>query len=179
MPQRHLFSGDDVRRLIVELANRLAPSERRDIVIAGGSLLALHGLRDSTADVDSLTLLDTTLCEHIAVIAAQHDLRGDWLNDHAHPYSPHGLTMQQCNVLLEHRGFRLLGVPLHLVFLMKLDRAQEQDVADMVRLWPIVSSAFRDVSHVVNEYFAAYPNAREDPYLEQFLAEIVRRSDPR
>ena len=48
MPQRHLFSGDDVRRLIVELANRLAPGERRDIVIAGGSLLAL--LRKSCAD---------------------------------------------------------------------------------------------------------------------------------
>ena len=179
MPQRHLFSGDDVRRLIVELANRLSPSERRDIVIAGGSLLALHGLRDSTADVDSLTLLDATLYEQIAVIAAHHGLRGDWLNDHAHPYSPLGLTTQQCDVMLEHRGFRLLGVPLHLVFLMKIDRAQEQDIADMVRLWPIVSSAFRDLSHVVNEYMAAYPNAREDPYLEQFLAEIVCRSDPR
>ena len=62
---------------------------------------------------------------------------------------------------------------------MKLDRAQEQDVADMVRLWPIVSGAFRDLSRVVNEYMAAYPNACEDPYLEQFLAEVVRRSDPR
>lgn len=179
MPQRHLFSGDDVRRLIVELANSLSPSERRDIVIAGGSLLALHGLRDSTADVDSLTPLDETLREHIAVIAAHHNLRSDWLNDHAHPFSPRGLTMRECDVMLEHRGLRLLGVPLRLVFLMKIDRAQEQDVADMVRLWPIVSSAFRDLSHVVNEYLAAYPNAREDPYLEHFPAEVTRRSDPR
>lgn len=179
MPRHHLFSGAEVRRLIVELADSLAPSERRDIVVVGGSLLALHGLRDSTADVDSLTPLDEILREHIAEIAANHDLRDDWLNDHAAPFSPLGLTTQQCDVLFEHRGLRVLGVPLPLVFLMKIDRAQEQDVADMVRLWPVVRSTFRDLRHVVDEYAAAYPNAREDPYLEQFLAEVVRRSDPR
>ncbi|MEY3575584.1 MAG: hypothetical protein RLZZ88_727 [Actinomycetota bacterium] len=177
MPQRHLLSGDDVRQLVTELANLLAPGEHREIIVAGGSLLALHGLRDSTADIDSLTPLDSTLRSHIAIVAAQHDLSDTWLNDHARPFSPSGLAPQQCDVMIEHDSLRLLGVPLHMVFLMKIDRAQEQDVADMVRLWPLVKDAFRSIAHVVDEYMAAYPLAREDPYLAQFLAEVIRRSD--
>ena len=176
MQRPHLLNGAAVRRLVVELAEALGANDHRELVIAGGSLLALHGLRDSTIDVDSLTPLDETLRNHIAQIAAQHGLRTDWLNDHALPFRPLGLRPEECDVLLEHLGLRLLGVPLPQLFLMKLDRAQEQDVADLVRLWPIVSSAFRSVSQIVHEYLAAYPNAREDPFLEQFLHDVARRS---
>ena len=52
MQRPHLLNGAAVRRLVVELAEALGANDHRELVIAGGSLLALHGLRDSTIDVD-------------------------------------------------------------------------------------------------------------------------------
>jgi len=45
----------DIRDYLDEVADALQPgSPRRTIILAGGSLLAWYGLRDTTADVDSI-----------------------------------------------------------------------------------------------------------------------------
>lgn len=68
-----LLTGDDIRRLLTEVAEELAPPQRT-LVIVGGSLLAWHGLRDATEDVDTIRQLDGGLKAAVAVVATRHDL---------------------------------------------------------------------------------------------------------
>ena len=111
-------------------------------MIAGGALLAWHGLRESTHDVDSLTFLDEAIRTKIAEVAAEHDLAINWLNHNARPFTPATLETESCADIFVSPQLTLLGVPLHMVFLMKLDRANPGDVADMIALWPHVREEF-------------------------------------
>jgi hypothetical protein len=61
---------------------------RHVLIIVGGSLLAWHGLRESTEDVDSVRLLDDELRSAVASVAAFHDLPSDWLNANAAMFIP-------------------------------------------------------------------------------------------
>lgn len=50
-----LLDGDQIRALLAEVAGELTRSSRsHTIVVVGGSLLAWHGLREATADLDSI-----------------------------------------------------------------------------------------------------------------------------
>ena len=49
-----LLDGEAIKALIVEVAAELDDQVERTIIVVGGSLLAWHGLRDSTEDVDSI-----------------------------------------------------------------------------------------------------------------------------
>src|SRR4051794_21092110 len=47
------FTGEQIAALVAEVADALRAGDRRHtIIVAGGSLLAWHGLRDTTVDVD-------------------------------------------------------------------------------------------------------------------------------
>lgn len=57
-----LLDGEAIRRLLGEVADELGGElEQRAMVMVGGSLLACHGLRGSTEDVDSIRKLDERL----------------------------------------------------------------------------------------------------------------------
>lgn len=54
-----LLDAKRIREYLIEVADELAlEGPPHDIVIVGGSLLALHGLRESTLDVDTITRLN-------------------------------------------------------------------------------------------------------------------------
>ncbi len=56
------LDGHTIRALLGEVADRLPPEGPQHVVIvAGGSLLAWRGLRESTRDVDSLLPLAAEL----------------------------------------------------------------------------------------------------------------------
>lgn len=56
------LDGHTIRALVGEVADRLpAEGPQHLVVLAGGSLLAWHGLRESTRDVDSLCPVDLEL----------------------------------------------------------------------------------------------------------------------
>jgi len=171
------LDGATIRGLVAELAERLHKSRTEyRLVIAGGALLAWHGLRESTHDVDSLTFLDEAIRTKIAEVAAEHDLAINWLNHNARPFTPATLETESCADIFVSPQLTLLGVPLHMVFLMKLDRANPGDVADMIALWPHVREEFSSFDDVARRYFDAYPLAREDAYLASFIEQIARES---
>ena len=58
------------------------------VIVVGGSLLALRGMRDATRDVDSIRPLDDELRRATHVVAERHGLAANWLNDHAAPWAP-------------------------------------------------------------------------------------------
>lgn len=178
MAAQQALNVEQIRVLVAELAERLRESSTEyRLVIAGGALLAWHGLRDSTHDVDSLTYLDEAIRTKIADIAAERDLASNWLNHNARPFTPATLETESCKEIFRTSSLSLLGVPLHLLFLMKLDRANPADVADMIELWPLVRRHFSSFNDVARQYYEAYPLAQEDEYLTSFIAEIAREAE--
>ena len=70
------LTGEQIVALVAEVAAELRESRggRTTIVAAGGSLLAWHGLRATTVDVDSVSRLDEQLRAAVARVAERHGL---------------------------------------------------------------------------------------------------------
>ena len=96
-----LLDGAAIKALIVEVAAELDDQAQRTIIVVGGSLLAWHGLRDATEDVDSIRLRDDAGRDAVKTVAVRHRLAANWLNDHAAPWAPATLDLNACEVLLE------------------------------------------------------------------------------
>lgn len=111
MSDRPLDAGD-ITALLGEVADELSDDSHRRIVVVGGAVLALHGLREATRDVDSTTVVDGELRDAVARVAARHGLAPAWLNDRAKPFLPVTFDEASCKVLLERPGLTVLGAPL-------------------------------------------------------------------
>lgn len=153
-----------------EVADELGGElEQRAIVMVGGSLLACHGLRGSTEDVDSIRKLDERLRSAVHRVATRHGLAPDWLNDHATAFAPHTIDLVECDVLLDRPALRVLGAPLDAVFLMKLRRASPADLDDMRSMWPHVKDRFPSARALVGAFMAAFPDEQDDEFLDTFV----------
>lgn len=170
------LSGLDIRALVGEVADALDPNggSRHTVVLVGGSLLAWRGLRVSTADVDSVRPITGELAAAVASVAHTHDLASDWLNANAAAFLPATFNPDACELLLDAPRLVVLGAPLRDVFLMKLYRADPNDVADLIALWPHVG--FANAGAVVDAFTAAYPHAPSDEHLDQLVIEIAYRA---
>ena len=176
MTQPGLLSGEHIRQLLGEVAEQLAPGRQATVLIVGGSLLAWHGLRQATEDVDTIMRLDAELKDAVRVVAARHGLAADWLNDHSAPWRPATLRVEDCDVLIEHPALLVLGAPLASIFLMKLNRSQPEDVSDMITLWPHVADVFPTARTATEAYYEAFPNEEHDEYLATQVVDVARRS---
>jgi len=171
MPDKPLHASL-ISALLAEVADAL-PTDgvQLTIVIAGGSLLALHGLRQTTADVDSIKRLDEELRTATTSVAARHGLDPTWLNDRSAPFAPATLQEKDCSVLLQRGRLNVLGAPLSQVFLMKLYAARARDYDDLVTLWP--RAGFRSPEEAAAALFAAFPHAPDDPHLADYVRAIA------
>ncbi|CAN5509348.1 hypothetical protein BH18ACT3_BH18ACT3_18550 [soil metagenome] len=117
MPGRPL-DRDDLLELFAELSAELHAEHTVDVIIAGGSFMALRQLRETTEDVDSVRRLAPRVRAAVARVAAARDLAPDWLNDHAVALAPHGL--KATDIVFESATLAI-RVPRHDdIFLMKL-----------------------------------------------------------
>jgi Nucleotidyltransferase of unknown function (DUF6036) len=169
-----LFSRQDIINNLDAVAEILAAAGHPQIrlIVVGGSYLAMHGLRDATRDVDTITALDEAVSDAVHEVATRRGLATNWLNAHARPWAPAGLREQDCHVLLEHPNLLVLGPPADQVFLMKLCASRAPDVNDMVALWPLCN--FADAVDVVNQFYAAYPNEEPDPFMTNYVQTIIK-----
>jgi hypothetical protein len=102
---------------ITEVADELAAKDLVcSLVVVGGSYMALHDLRESTADVDSLTKLSEDLKAIVRVVGDRHGLRATWLNDSAAMFAAVGLDVDECEVLYQYSHLTVLGPPPDQVF---------------------------------------------------------------
>ena len=155
-----------------EVADELADKGiAAHLVVVGGSYLALHDLRESTMDVDTVTRLGIGIVAAIQTVADRHGLRVDWLNDHAAPFSPAGLRVEDCQILYECKQLTVLGPPAGQVFLMKLLAGRAPDHDDMIALWPHCD--FGSAQAAVDAFHLAYPFEESDPYLVNYVQEIA------
>jgi hypothetical protein len=162
------LGASEIRAYLREVAGELpSTGPRHTIVIVGGSLLAFHGLRQTTLDVDTVRRIDEELREAVVRVARAHDLAPAWLNDSAAAFRPQTFVEEECEVLLEHHQLLVLGAPLHQVFVMKLFAARGRDYDDLVALWP--QCGFDSAEHAVQLFRSAYPHETEDPHLVEFV----------
>lgn len=83
-----LFDRAAILDHLTELNTALAQqhAERVDLLVVGGSYLALRGLRAGTRDIDTADHLDVAAKLAIATVAEQRSLPAHWLNDSARPF---------------------------------------------------------------------------------------------
>jgi hypothetical protein len=161
----------DIVALLGEVSLELRDGgTRHTVIIVGGSLLAWHGLRESTVDVDSIRRIDKELAEAVEVVASRHGLAPRWMNDHAAMFTPQTFEESSCEVLLDGPRLLVLGLPLRDAFLMKLFAGRSRDHTDLVSLWP--HCGFASAREAVEAMYEAYPAAPDDPYLESFVEQI-------
>lgn len=169
------LSAQQLHRLLAEVAQEPPDGEAQFIVIAvGGYLLAWHGLRATTHDVDSVKRLSRPLSTAAAVIARRHDLDDHLLNDSASAFVPATFDESACEILLDHERLLVLGAGFDDVFLMKLFASRTVDYDDLVALWPYCS--FPSAEEATRRFYLAYPHETPDPYLASHVAGIASRA---
>jgi hypothetical protein len=169
-----LFDGEETITALRALADLLEEARvpHQDIIIVGGSYLAILNLRRATRDVDSITRVESATKQAIADVGHARGYDAEWLNDAAASFYPIGLTIDHCTVLFEHPALTVFGPSADWIFLMKLDAARTIDLPDLQKLW--VHTGFRDADEAVERFRLAYPMSPDDPYLTEFVSEIVR-----
>ena len=162
----------DILTYLAQVADRLGTDgPEHTVIVVGGSLLALRGLRHTTMDIDSVRRLDDELKAAVASVATERGLAPRWLNDNAVLFKPATLHDSDCRVELQRGRLLVLGAPLEQVFLMKLYASRAPDLDDMVTLWPHCN--FASPQAVIDQYYLAYPHAEEDPYLIDHVTAIA------
>ena len=165
------MGSEEITVLLHEVAAELPDGGgQRTLIIAGGALLAMRGLRDATRDVDSVVRLDDAVRAAATCVAKRHDLALTWLNDSAAAFLPATFDPGECDVLLDHPSLLVLGVPSDQLFLMKLNASRSVDTADMEAIWP--SCTFGSPEAAAEAFYLAYPFERRD----EFLADQIRRT---
>jgi hypothetical protein len=171
-PGKVVLGRTEILSHLTEVGDELA---RRNLscrlVVVGGSYLALHDLRESTADVDSLTTLTEDVKAVVREVGERHGLRATWLNDSASMFTPAGLQLDDCELLYDHSHLKILGPPPKQVFLMKLLAGRAPDHDDMTVLWP--RCGFADAQAAVDAYYLAYPFEEHDPHLVDYVQQIA------
>lgn len=140
-------------------------------MIVGGALLALHGLRGATRDVDSTTEIDAELRGAVVRVSARHGLAPKWLNDRARPYLPATFDESACDVLVDGSGLIVLGAPLNQVFLMKLYASRATDVDDIKVLWEHCS--YGTPEEAAATFHLAYPHLEVDEHLADYIRRLI------
>jgi hypothetical protein len=162
---------DDIRSLLLEVSDELSNSTGRRIVVVGGALLALHGLREATRDVDSTTAIDEELRVAVARVAARHGLAPAWLNDRARPYLPATFQEDDCQVLIDRPNLTIMGAPLDQVLLMKVFASRAADADDIQILWEHCS--FETPEEAADAFHRAYPHEEVDEHLADHIRGLI------
>ena len=175
MPE-FLFDGNATLAALRHLPTCSPPEPlSTNLIIVGGSYLALNDRRESTRDIDSVTRLEAVTKKAILEIGQRHGYANDWLNDSAAAFRPSGLTIEDCTVLFEHQALTILGPTPDWIFRMKLYAGRTIDHQDLTRLWP--HTKFRNSTDVIERFYDAYPFAPENHYLADYIDTIRRRSE--
>lgn len=170
------LDGDAIRDVLAEVAAELpADGPQHTLVIVGGSLLAWQGLRSTTADVDSVRRLDEDVQAAVRTVGERRGLAPRWLNDRSAMFAPVTLREEDCHLLMELPGLRVLGAPLSQVFLMKLYAGRARDYDDLLALWP--RAGFPTPEDAAAAYAEAYPHAPNDAHLAEFVRDLAAEAE--
>ena len=96
------------------------------------------------------------------------------MNSNAAAFLPATFEPDLCEVLFDHPRLLVHAAPLRDVFIMKMYRADPNDIADMIAMWP--HAGFTSAAQVVDAFAAAYPHVDRDPHLVRLVIDIAARA---
>lgn len=167
-----LLDAHTIERYLKEVAEELSKDgPQQTVIMVGGALLAWHGLRDATRDVDTVQRLTRELVTAITRVAGRHDLAPKWLNDSAAGFLPATFEINECELLMETPTLQVFGAPWDQLLLMKLYASRAVDTADLRVIWP--NCSFETTEEAVEAFNLAYPNEDPDEYLADHLCNIL------
>ena len=171
-----LLDRDTIVECLGELGDLLGDDGAEHVVVlVGGALMALRGLRESTRDVDTIERVEDELERAVAEVAHHRGLPPKWLNARAAAFKPVTFDQSACTPVLSRGRLTVLAAPLSQVFLMKLRAGRAPDYEDMIRLWP--DTGYANATAAVEAFWRAYPEEPEDPEFLGFVEGITHQAD--
>ena len=121
---------DDMLRFLEEINLRLSDMNRiGEVYIVGGAAISLaFGGRDATEDIDAIYKPRNEIRKIIKIMADEHDLRSDWLNNDAEHFITESMTF---TLLLEHSNLKVFHIDAECLLAMKLASARPETSPDM------------------------------------------------
>lgn len=164
-----------ILRFLEEVAAELPVGAAEEVVVVGGSMLALTDLRSGTRDVDAAGELSQQLRGAAAVVAERHDLAPGWLSSSASAFVPYGyVDVVDPSPVLSATTLTVFTATADAVFVMKLFAGRPQDHDDLVALWPLCRfaspQAAADACNRAYD-FIGQPDVHLARYVEQIAAE--------
>ena len=128
---------EEIRSLLDELARRLAAKDCTAIIyVVGGAAIALElDSRRSTHDIDAVFEPATTVRAEADVMAQEHGLAPDWLNDAVRAFVPPRSETIHPAVLEQRGGVSIVIAPLEHLLAMKMAAFRASDMADLRTLF--------------------------------------------
>jgi len=121
---------DDMLRFLKEINSRLESiSKSGEIFIIGGAAVSLaFGGRDTTEDIDAIYKPRSEIRKIIKVMADEHTLRSDWLNNDAEHFVTEKMTF---TLLFEFSSLKVFHIDAECLLAMKLVSARPDTSPDM------------------------------------------------
>lgn len=169
-----LFNSEIIVRLLQAVNEQLEElcAEKQEIIIVGGSSLALMGLRESTRDIDLVTAIDDSLLAAIIQVANAFQISENWMNNSARFFAPRNTSLDHCAIFLDLSKLRIHFLHTDDLFVMKLYASRGPiDFLDLVLLWPLCT--FAEAKSAVNHYWDLYEGAYPDEFLEEYVQRII------
>lgn len=169
-----LFNSEIILKLLQAVNEQLEElcAEKQEIVIVGGSSLALMGLRESTRDIDLVTEIDDSLLAAIIQVANAFQISENWMNNSARFFAPRNTSLDHCAIFLDLSKLRIHFLHTDDLFVMKLYASRGPiDFLDLVLLWPLCT--FAEAKSAVNHYWDLYEGAYPDEFLEEYVQRII------
>ena len=124
------LNKDDMLRFLKEINSRLKNMGKTgEIFIIGGAAISLaFGGRDATEDIDAIYKPRSEIRKIIKVMADEHDLRSDWLNNDAEHFVTANMTF---TLLFEFSDLKVFHIDAECLLAMKLASARPESYPDM------------------------------------------------
>jgi hypothetical protein len=169
-----LLNRDAILVYLAEVAAELPEGFHETVVVVGGSMLAVVGLRQATKDVDTARRHSQALAGAAARVAERHDLAPDWLNSSASAWAPDDgvVALTDGPPVLDLPTLRVHVATADTVFVMKVHAGRPQDYPDIVALWPLCSfDSYAAAAYACNQ---AYTHLSEpDEHLAFHIQRII------
>ena len=121
---------DDILRFLKEINSRLMDMcKTGEIFIVGGAAISLaFGGRDATEDIDAIYKPRSEIRKIIQIMADEHGLRSDWLNNDAEHFVTESMTF---TLLFEYSNLKVSHIDAECLLAMKLASARPDTSPDM------------------------------------------------
>lgn len=172
-----LLDRDAILAYMSEVAAELPDRHHETVVVVGGSMLAVLGLRDATRDIDTAARHSGALAAAATRIAERHDLAPGWFNSNASAWAPDDdvVSLVDEPPVLELPTLRVHTASADAVLLMKVHASRPQDHPDIAALWPLCRFAsFEAAADACNDAYAHLSDP--DPHLAAHIQRIVEAS---